>query len=588
MRSNHFDRRLVAIAFADVARFSRLIARDEAGAAAKWADVREQSLIPALRKRNGRVVDDAGDALLVEFESCVHAVEWAIEAQQLVEGDPRNAEPPAISLRISVNVDDVVGESGRIYGEGIIIAARIHQAIDSGQIVVTSLVRELVSSRLSVNFKDLGTPRLKNVDRIVHLYQIDDHGTSKNISLHQPYLSWSSRPTVAVMPFRMNPKSTETEYFGEEVTADIIVGLSQSRSFYVIAHSTMARYVNRDRDIRDVAAELGVEYILDGSVRRSGDRIRINAELIDALRNRSIWAQRFEGTGTDLFDLQDQIVSQIVGALNPRLLAAEVDRVKGHPTSNLDAYDCVLKAQSVLFQLNKESFETSGIALERAMALDPFYAQAYAYSAWRLNFLIGEGRSKDPASDTRRASALARYAIELDPEDAFTLAIGGHLLSFIEGKPTEAMSNFDSALRIDENSALAWALSGISLSYLGQAYDARERFRNAFKLSPYDRLNFSFWTGAGLAEFVDGNYEGALEWLRRSYRANPAFIATMRLLCATLGMAGEVDEAKQIAQELLVRDADFQVYRFVKWYPLQRDEDRVCLQRGLLAAGLPG
>lgn len=587
MQEHQPDRRLVAVAFADVAGFSRLVAEDEAAATVQWERLCSDLLIPELERLGGQVIDRPGDALLVAFHSCVRAVDWAMTVQHLIGETADDDARESMQLRCAINCDDVLAESDRLYGDGINITSRIHQAARPGEVVVTSLVRELLGSRLPYSFSDLGTPRLRNIDRIVHLYRVEERPPAEPTTLHQPYLTWSSRPTVAVMPFRTAPPDKSEEYFGEEITGDIIAGLSRSRSFHVVARASMSKYANNRRDLSEVAAELGVEYVLDGSVHRRENRIRINAELNEAALKRSLWAESFDGTGTDIFDIHDQIVTRMVGALAPRLRAAEVDRVRARPTSSLDAYDCVLKALSVLFDFTDESFRVSGIALDRAIALDPFYAQAYAHSAWRLNFVIGEERSTDIVADRARAHALAQKAIALDQNDAFSLAIAGHLTSFVEGRPQEALGLFDTALHIDENSALGWAFSGITLAYLGRAEEARTRLRNAFRLSPFDRLNFSFWAGAGMAEFVDGNMPEAVAWFQQSYRANPEFAATLRLFAAALALAGEREEAGRMAEALLSKDPNFRVSRFMAWYPLRRDEDRAKLERGLLAAGLP-
>jgi TolB-like protein/Flp pilus assembly protein TadD len=428
---------------------------------------------------------------------------------------------------------------------------------------------------------------MKNIDRLVRVFAVEWTESAESEATPQPYLLWSTRPTVAVLPFRNIGGPRDDSYFGEGITEDIITGLSRSPSFYVIARTSTLRYRSRRTDLRQIARELDVRYLLDGSVRRRAQRLRINAELIDIVANRPIWAERYDGSYDDVFDFQDQIVASIVGSVEPRLRAVEVARVRDRPTESLDAYDCVLKAISQLYQFTDKSYQNTDQLLDRAMALDPSYAQAYAYAAWRLNFWVGEGRSPDPEAGKARALDLSRRAIQLDPEDAFALAVAGHILAFFGKRPAEATELFDSALALDENSAFAWGLSALTCAYQGRADEAADRVRNVWRLSPFDPLNFYFWIVAGIAEFVATRYDEAIAWMRKSQRANPRFVACLRMLAASLALAGDETGARAVAEELLIVDPSFRVSTFVAWYPLQRDEDLKRLEAGLRLAGLP-
>jgi adenylate cyclase len=583
-------RRLTAVAFADVAGFSRLMAEDDIRASNQWKSLREDLLLPLLKRYEGSLVDTAGDAILVEFKSVVAALNWAMEVQYAPHAVAGRSEDEDLLLRIAVNVEDVLVHGGTILGDGVNIASRIHDAAAPGQIVTTGLVRELAINKVHVRFRDLGTPRLKNIKRIVHLFQVVPFESSaeEEPSLHQPFIEWTSRPTVAILPFRSSSGHEMEEYFGSGITEDIINGLSRSHAFHVIARASTLHFAKRSMDLREIASQLGVNYVMDGSVRRQGDRLRITAELVDVSLNRSIWSESFDGTAEDLFDFQDSIVAAVVGSLEPRLKAHGIERVRNRPTDSLDAYDCVLKAASELYRFTDEGFRHSGIALRRAMDLDPTYARAFAYSAWRLNYLFGEGRSDNPDRDKKLAIEYARHAVALDPDDSFCQVVAGHLTSLIEGNPHQAMSMFDLALSLDQNNALGWAISGVTLSYLGRGDEAMPRFQNAFKLSPFDTLNFTYWTGAGIAEFVSGNYGEAVSWLEKARHVNPRFIATLRILAASLAMNGQEDKARAVGTELLELDKNFSVDHFVSWYPFVRSEDKLALKSGLFIAGLPG
>jgi adenylate cyclase len=581
------DRRLAAIAFADVAGFSRLVAIDEVDTLRRWKALRAEIMEPYASQYGGRVVEMAGDALLLEFSSAVNALSWAIDVQRAAKSEQGEPDPAALHLRIGINVGDVVVDEGLLHGDGVNVASRIHQAAEPGQIVVTAAVREYVSQRIPVTFHDLGTPPLKNIARPVHVFAIGWSESAGGENRHQPYQHWSKRPTLAVLPFRHIGGTEDETYFGEGIIEDIITGLSHSHSVHVIARTSTLRYRDRSKDLRQIAGELDVRYVLDGCIRRAENRLRINTELVDVPSNRPIWAKRFDGANDNVFEFQDRIVASIVGSLEPRLRAAELARLRGRPTESLDAYDCVLKALSYLYLFTDESYRVSGELLDRAIQLDPSYAQAYAYIAWRLNFLFGECRSPDPESDRPRALDASRRAIVLDPEDAFALSVAGHLLGFVGGRPDEAVELFDTALRLNENSAFAWALSALNCSYRGRPDEAMERLRNVWRLSPFDPLNFYFWIVAGIAEFVGGRYVEAIAWLRKSHRANPRFIAGLRMLAASLALAGDESGAQTVAGELLAIEPSFRVSSFLAWYPLQRAEDLERLGVGLRAAGLP-
>lgn len=585
--ASNITRRLAAVAFADVASYSRLMSINETETMRNWKLLRKSILEPYGEHQGGRLVEMSGDALLFEFPSAVNAVRWAIDVQRATKSREDPSDQFALSLRIGINVDDVIDEDGSLQADGVNIASRIHHAASPGSIAVTSIVRDLVINRLPVTFRDLGTPPLKNISRPVHVFAVQWKEPDAPVTAYQPYLQWSTRPTIAVLPFRSITGAVDDDYFGEGITEDIITGLSRSRSFYVIARASTLRYRQKHRDLRQIASELDVRYVLDGSVRRLAAGLRINAELIDVIANRSVWAERFDGDNAELFAFQDEIVARIVGSLQSRVQAAEVARIRERPTKSLDAYDCVLMALSQLYQFTDESFESSGQSLDRAMALDPYYAQAHAYAAWRLNFQVGEGRSKDLQRDKARAIELSQRAIELDQEDAFALAVAGHLQSFFGGNAKESLELFDRALTLDENSAFAWGMSALTKAYLGEADEALDRLRNVWQLSPFDPLNFYYWIVAGIAEFVAGRYPEAVVWLHKSQRANPRFIACQRMLAASLAQAGNEEAARKKAEELMQAEPWFRINELLEWYPLARPNDLARFKDGLLQAGLP-
>lgn len=582
-------RRLAAVAFADVAGYSRLMAVDDAGTVRRWKALRTDVMEPLMMQHGGRVAEIAGDAVLMEFASAVNAVQWATQVQRVQHALQDKGDPFALHLRVGINVDDLIDDDGILQGDGVNIAARIHQAGAPGQIVITSRVREFVNNRLPLKFRDLGTPAMKNIARPVRVFEIEWRDGGHARLMPQPHLHWTSRPTLAVLPFRSGTGEDSDTYFGEGITDAIITGLSCSRSMYVIARNSTLRYSKRtgDTDLRQIAAELDVRYLLDGSVWRQHDRLRIKVDLIDINENLALWSQRFDGGGADVFEFQDRIAASIIGSLEPRLRAVEAARAAERPTESLDAFDSVLKAMSRLYRFTDESFRESGELLDRATSLDPGYAQAHAYTAWRLNFVLGENRSPDPASDRARALAAAQRALELDPEDPFVLSVAAHTHGFTAKDLDLASDLYDRALALNENSAFAWGLSALNRAYQGEADDAAERLRNVWRLNPYDPMNFYFWIVAGIAAFVAQRYEECIAWTRKSNRANPRFIAAMRTLAAALALSGDEEGARAVARQLLAVEPSFSVGKFIEWYPLRRAEDLARLESGLRAAGLP-
>jgi len=581
-------RRLAAIVFADVVGWSRLVEQNDLDALRAWRALRAELMEPKYRERGGRLHDTAGDALLVEFSSAVEAVSWALDIQRALLQPPSAEATARLQLRIAINVEDVIVDEETVTGDGVNITARILQLAPPGQIVVTSAVRDYVWNKMPVTFADFGDHELKNISRPIRVYRIDPRQSpQRNPVPWQPHRSWSKRPAVAVLPFRNLSGNVEERYFSEGITEDIIGGLSRSHALHVISWSSTLRYRDRQMGAGEIAAELGVRYLLEGGVRRRAARLRISSELIDAANSRTLWADRFDGAAGEIFEFQDRIASSIVATIEPKLYQAEAARAFTKPTDSLDAYDCVLRAMSLLYSLNDRQFAEAGEYFQRAVTLDPLYAQAHAYLAWWLNLKFGEGRSRDFKADTAMARSAASRALQLDSEDAFCLAVAGHVHAFLGKDLDAAVDMFDRALRVNENSAFAWGISASTYCFLGQPEDALERLCNAWQLSPFDPLDFWFYTVAGLAEFVAGRYQEAVDWLRKAQRQNPRFLACHRTLTASLALLGDTAAAEAAGKELIALDPRFRVSEFTSWYPFRRQDDLERLARGLRLAKLP-
>jgi adenylate cyclase len=574
--------------FADVAGWSRLVEKNDAETLRAWKALRGEVIEPKTRELGGRVLEVQGDAVLIEFPSAVAAVTWAVDTQRTLAHREPQDDATLLTLRIGINVEDVIVDEGKLIGDGVNIAARIHQLGSPGQIVVTAAVRDYVWNKMPVSFRDLGDRQLKNISRSVHIYLVEASASVAAVPAHsQPHLSWTRRPSLAVLPFRNIGGDPAQGYFGDGITEDIITGLARSHAIYVIARNSTMRYRDHHLDPSEIASELGVRYILEGSVRRQESRLRISAELVEAASKHTVWAEKFDGTDDDLFAFQDRIATSIAGALEPTLYRTEATHALAKPTESLDAYDCVLRALSLLYTLVDSDFEAAGAYLRRAVTLDPRYAQAHAYLGWWLNIAAGEGRSTDQAGDRAGAVSSASTALELDPNDAFCLAVAGHIQAFLKKDLDGAVDLFNRALTANENSAFAWGVSASTYCFLGQPDEALEHLRNAWRLSPFDPLNFWFQTVSGLAEFVAGRYDQAIGWLRKAERTNCRFMACHRTLAASLAISGDVKGAKDVGANVLTIDPHFRVSSFTSWYPLRRPDDLERLAAGLRLAGLP-
>ena len=575
--------RLTAFAFADVAGYTRHMEANTPETVQRWKDLRDTVLLREMRNYHGIRRSDAGDALLLEFASATEAVQWALRVQSRAAQEQPTDNP--MQLRIGVNIDDVIDDAGTVQSDGVVVAARIQQMAEPGMVVVTQLVRDIVRRKMQLRFHDLGAPLLKNIDRTVQVYQVSAADADQRPL--QPHIDWSNRPTLAVLPFDDRSSHGDEHYFGDGITEEIISGVSRSRAMFVMARTSTLEFRGTQETPADIGRKLGVSYLLTGAVERHGDQLRIFAELMDVLHNRAIWAQTYRGALDDLFSFQDEISSSILAMLEPKVLSTEAEHIGGRTPDSLDAYKCVLRALSRLYQLDDGSYDEAIELLRRAVKLDPHYAQAHAYLAWCMNFWLAEGHSKDLRNDILTLIKHSRRAVELDPEDALTLSVRAHVLSLHENKPEDALELFEDALSRNMNLPIAWGLSATTYAYLGDGKEARERLLNVWRLTPNDPLNFFFLTAAGLAEFVEEDYEEAVRFLKNARRNKPRFIAALRLLAAALALLGQTEEAQEVGKELLALDPNYSVSKLATWYPLKSKSALEQLTKGLLLAGLP-
>jgi TolB-like protein/class 3 adenylate cyclase len=442
-------RRLAAIVAADVAGYSRLIGADEEGTLNRLRSIRADVIDPKIVEHRGRIVKTTGDGLLVEFSSVVDALRCATQWQH--EMRQRNAHMPStsrIEFRMGINMGDVVVEDGDIFGDGVNIAARLEGLADPGGICVSARVQEDAAGKLDLAFEDLGEQRLKNIARPVRVYRVrltTMERTASSVEI-APALALPDKPSLAVLPFANMSGDPEQEYFVDGMVEEITTAISRLPWLFVIARNSSFAYKGKSPDLRQVGRELGVGYVLEGSVRKSGQRVRITAQLIDTTTGAHVWTDRFDGALDDIFELQDQIASSVVGAIEPKLRQSEIERAARKPTERLDAYDLYLQALAHFHRYTEEDVSQVITLLKRALAIDPSYSPAAAMIGWCRAFQRVQGWG--PVSDEEVAEGvhLARRAIEAGRDDPDTLWMAGQTVAALVGDHPTAASAIDRAL----------------------------------------------------------------------------------------------------------------------------------------------
>jgi adenylate cyclase len=588
--------RLVAIAFADVADYTVHLQQNTRATAAAWQRIRIELVAPQIGAHGGRLIDRAGDGLLVEFASALEAVSWALDVQDAVAGSHPAKGEPRLALRIGINVEDALfDEEGKPVGEGVNVAARVHALGQPGEVLVTDMVRRYVAAKLPLRFYGQGEQQLKNVARPVRVHRVERDPTGRIDQRDYPVVpARTVWPSIAVLPFVDLGGDGAGQYFGEGITEDIIGALGCTRSVFVVARTATLRFADRlarageaQSQRAAIASELGVRYLLDGTVQRQAGELLIRAELADVETGRSLWTNRLQGSAERLFEFQAGISRSIVGAIEPQLLKVEAERASARPAGRLAAYECVLRGMSLLYRFDDQGFDEAGRLFQRATELDPAYARSHAYLAWWHNFRLGEERSDERSADTGLAEQAAERAIELDPLDPFSLAVAGHIKAFLRRDSDVAVDLFNRALEQNPCSAFAWAISAPTYTYRGRPDIAIERIQTAQDLSPKDPMSFKYRTSEGIAWFVAGDYAKAIRLLKLARIDNRRYNACNRVLAAALALNGQQDEAAAVGSEYLRLHPLFTVARLEQWYPLQ-PADMARLADGLRRAGLPG
>jgi TolB-like protein/class 3 adenylate cyclase len=545
------ERRLAAILAADVVGYLRLIGADEEGTLARLKVHRAEVLDPKIALHRGRIVKTTGDGLLVEFASVVDALRCAAEVQSKMAAT--NTLLPSerrIAFRIGIHQGDIVVEDGDIFGDGVNVAARLEGLAEPGGICVSARVQEDASGRLDLAFEDLGDQQLKNITRPVRVYRVMSAGAAAMTrSGADPPLP--DKPSIAVLPFANLSGDPVQEYFADGMVEEIVTALSRIRWLFVIARNSTFTYKGQTVDVKQVGGELGVRYVLEGSVRKAGNRVRITAQLIDAASGTHLWADRFDGSLEDVFELQDKVAVSVAGVIEPALQRAEMGRAAARPTTDLSAYDLYLRALGAFYRIAKEQVLEALGWLDQAIAIDRHYGLALAWAAICHLRLLNDGWAEDPETSRRKAADLARRALQEAENDPEVLAISAFVLAQEHfGEDIGAMLGLvDRALMLNPSYARGWFVSGLLRVFAGQHDLAIEHVEISLRLSPRERMG-SPLSVMGLAYFFKRQFDEAAAKLLLTIQHDPGFPSSYRTLAACYAHMGQLDEARAIVARL--------------------------------------
>jgi adenylate cyclase len=595
MSDTRISRKLAAILAADVVGYSRLMGADEAGTLGALKRHRETIFDPAVVAHNGRIVKLIGDGTIVEFGSVVDAVNCALSVQRSGAVLPdATARQPTIVLRIGINLGDVIIENDDIYGDGVNIAARLEPLAEPGGICVSSIVNESVGNRIDVRFLDGGDITVKNIDRPIRVWKwhpgkTDVTTNRSNAANPTPNVE---TPSIAVLPFTNMSGDPEQEYFSDGISEDIITDLSKIGGLLVISRNSSFSYKGRSVDVRAVGRDLGARSVLEGSIRRAGNRVRISAQLINAANGAHLWADRYDRDLTDIFAVQDDVTRRIVHALKVTLSPAEKARLADSGTPNIAAYDCYLRGRELLavnpknretFDKNRETFEQSTKFFMKALELDPSYSQAYAGLSVAYNLDYQNRWSEDPDNSLRLAKHNAEQAIEKDPNEPFARLVASWVAIF-EKDLDRAKSEADIALSLNPNSSGAYVNLGHIHTLSGRPLEAIPALERATRLDPAFKSRHLHFLG--MAYLLAGKYETAAALLRERILLVPGTDFSRVFLASALGHLGEVDEARRIWKELKEINPKYSFSEHFARQPFKKEGDVRRIAEGLTRAGI--
>jgi adenylate cyclase len=579
-------RRLTAILAADVAGYSRLMGADEEGTHERLKAHLGELVEPKIGEHRGRVVKNTGDGFLAEFPNVVDAVRCAVEMQRrMAERNSATPQSERIEFRVGINLGDVIAEEHDIFGHGVNVAARLEALAEPGGVCLSRVVRDQVRDRLDYIFEDMGEQQVKNIARPVRVYRVCDLGGAAKIP-SPPVLPLVDKPSIAVLPFANMSGDPEQEFFADGITEDIITLLAGWRAFPVIARTSTFTYKGKTVDIRKIGEELGVRYVLEGSVRKSGRRVRVTAQLIRADTGHHLMAKRYDRDLTDLFELQDEIVTTIAGAIEPELLKFERDRIAERPQLSGDCYELYQRGMWHHYRQNKADNIEAQVYFRRALAIDAQYVQATAGLSIALSAAASLGWADNVDAHFEDAYALAQKAVTLDPRYPNAhFALG--LVCMWTRRSDRGIAEFEEAIKFNPSFAAAHVLLGQMYLYAGQREEAIERVEKGIRLSPSDPRLFIWLPALAGAHYQMRHYEKAIAAGRRSWSLNRNWPHGLRYVVAGLAQLGRIEEAQAALSDLQLTDAnlEFSASMLRRNWPDPADVDH--LLDGLRKAGMP-
>ncbi len=589
LTAERVERRLAAVLAADVAGYSRLMAADEVGTLDALKALRREVFDPAIAEHKGRIVKTTGDGMLVEFASAVDAVTCAMAVQAAMAARAAN-----LSFRIGINVGDIIIDGDDIFGDGVNVAARVENECEPGGVYLSDDAFRQVRAKTSFRFDDLGERSLKNIDRPIRVYAARAAAApaARNAfpDTSRP-LALPDKPSIAVLPFQNMSGDPEQEYYADGVADEILTALSRFRELFVIARTSSFTYKGKAVDVRQIGRELGVRYVLEGSVRKAGGRVRISGQLIDATSGVQIWSDRIEGEHGDIFDLQDRAASAVVNAIAPKVEQAEIARAVAKATDNLDAYDLFMRATACIYRWGRSDLEEAEVLLNRSIELDPKFAAAYASATWCLAWRVVNFWTDDLATDAARCGVLARQAVDLAPDDANVLSLAGYSLAQVVGAFDEGIALINRAVSLNPNLARAWALSAVVHIFIGKPETAVEHNERAMRLSPRDIVLYLMMHTTARACFYCGRLDEAIAWSTRAMRESPhAHEGSILHLAASYALTQRPQDATAALAKFLEIHPQARLSNLWQLSQLRalRAPDLVAkLKEGLRLAGMP-
>ena len=571
--------RLSAVLIADIAEYTKLIERDTAGTVEAWTTARSETIDPTILRFDGRIVKHTGDGFLAEFGNAQSAVECAMTMQEGLKASP-------LAFRMGIGLGDIVDDGQDIHGEGVNVAARIEAMADPGGICISGIVYEAVRNRVEAGFRDLGEHTVKHVSAPVRVYKVSGANCAPATPPQGASPALPDKPSIAVLPFQNMSADSEQEYFADGIVEDIITELSRNRLLFVIARNSSFAFKGRALDVKQVGRELGVRYVLEGSVRKAGRRVRITGQLIDTSSGAHLWANRFDGEIAELFDLQDQVTQSVVASIAPHLELAEIERSKRKPTEDLDAYDYYLRGMAAFHRFNRESNRDALSMFTNAFENDPEFGAAYGMAARTYGQRAGFGWIGDYVRESEAAKNLARKAAALGGDDAIALAGAGFAL-VVFGETIDGDAFLDRALNLNPNLAWVRHSSGFAKAFAGAPDRAIEHAMRAMRLSPRDPQHFAMQAVVALGHFLLGNYDEAYACGEAALRTRANFLFAAAVTAASAAMSDRSDEAERAMARVREINPELGRSTLGNWLRFHRKEDADRWAEALRRAGLP-